>query len=186
MFTYLWSYFLQMLPHLLCALLAAVCMCAAGALIFLIVRRFRPKFGASLLRSFYIAFPLTCYYLSVIAITAFFMREPGARTLQLIPFHGLVQAIRHGTAADWGQIIMNIVIFFPAGILPPFLSRTFRNRYRILLPGAMLSLLIELSQLIAQRGYCDIDDFLFNLLGTAIGALLYTACSAIRKKRKNV
>lgn len=63
---------------------------------------------------------------------------------------------------------MNLVLFVPFGIAIPLMWKNYDRAKKTILTGAMLSLLIELSQLLNFRA-TDIDDLMMNTLGTAIG-----------------
>lgn len=65
------------------------------------------------------------------------------------------------------QILTNVIMFIPVGVI---VSRIWK--WRGLLFGAGLSIIIEVMQLATGRGLCEIDDVLHNVLGTAMGALI--------------
>lgn len=62
------------------------------------------------------------------------------------------------------QIIANIIAFIPLGI---FAGKLFR--WKGILIGASLSVIIEVLQLAARRGLFEVDDMIHNSLGTAVG-----------------
>lgn len=77
---------------------------------------------------------------------------------------------------SFGSIIKNIVynigLFFPFGFLMVFVLEKFKYRYFLtILTGALFSIIIELIQLKYAYRVTDIDDFIFNTLGTIIGAI---------------
>ena len=45
--------------------------------------------------------------------------------------------------------------------------------WQAVLAGSLLSVIIEVVQLITRLGMLDVDDWVFNTLGTAIGYCLY-------------
>lgn len=64
-------------------------------------------------------------------------------------------------------ILINILLFVPLGFL---LSRMWTMRWwQILLIGAVVSVIIEIVQLVTKLGMLDVDDWIFNTLGTAVG-----------------
>ena len=97
------------------------------------------------------------YILIILWITLFF-REP----MKVRIFRGLFWEIEMGY---WNNIIQNILLFIPLGFLI--------GGKRGIIAGALLSIGIELTQYIAVLGYCELDDVLNNMIGAAIGALLY-------------
>lgn len=85
------------------------------------------------------------------------------------------------------NMLGNILWFVPFGILFPLCGRKKRGFFLTVLCGALCSLAIEALQLVFSTGISDIDDIIFNTVGTAIGALLCTAARGILKvckKRK--
>ena len=63
-----------------------------------------------------------------------------------------------------GQIIANVIMFIPVGVLTGLLWK-----WRGLWVAFGLSIAIELLQLITARGLCEFDDVFHNMLGAAIG-----------------
>ena len=70
------------------------------------------------------------------------------------------------------SIIQNIVLFIPFGFLL-FAASSQPRTSRILLFGFLLSLSIELCQLLFRLGWFEVDDILHNVLGTYLGIRLY-------------
>ena len=66
------------------------------------------------------------------------------------------------------QIIANVLLFVPLGFLVGSLWK-----WRGVIVGAGFSIVIELFQLISQRGLFKFDDILHNTLGTFIGVSIY-------------
>ncbi|NVY95607.1 VanZ family protein [Lactobacillus sp. DCY120] len=67
----------------------------------------------------------------------------------------------------------NILWFIPWGYLYPRLRSRSLPGYWVLLSGCGLSILIESLQFILFTGVSDIDDVIFNTLGTILGYGLY-------------
>ena len=68
-------------------------------------------------------------------------------------------------------IILNIVCFIPVGLLVRLLFEKHRWA-KALLAGLLVSLTIELSQLIWHRGVFDVNDLFNNALGALIGGFI--------------
>lgn len=70
------------------------------------------------------------------------------------------------------EIIMNIVGFFPLGLL---MKAAYRNLkwWQIILVGFLVSLSIESIQYFSKLGIAEFDDVFNNTLGVAIGYTLY-------------
>ncbi|MCH4172110.1 MAG: VanZ family protein [Lactobacillus sp.] len=67
----------------------------------------------------------------------------------------------------------NIFWFLPFGIGAPILSAKHRSFWTITFAGIVLSVSIEIMQFLLYTGVSDIDDVIFNTLGTMIGYALY-------------
>jgi hypothetical protein len=63
-----------------------------------------------------------------------------------------------------GQIIANVIMFIPIGILAGWLWK-----WKGLWVAAGLSVFIEVLQLITARGLCEFDDVFHNMIGAVIG-----------------
>ncbi|WP_286954165.1 MULTISPECIES: VanZ family protein [Corynebacterium] len=123
-----------------------------------------------------------------------------ARTLLHIP--GIVDASAHATRdlnlwplggfrrsslwyAPWLNTIGNLLLFLPFGATALAVGKTLGKAARpsirrlafgvrgAVFLGFLLSLAIEVSQYVFAIGYSDIDDVIFNTLGTAVGAGIY-------------
>lgn len=75
---------------------------------------------------------------------------------------------------------LNIILFLPLGFILPLLWPDFRSRSRMCLSGSLLSLGIELSQLLNFR-ITDVDDLIMNTLGTWLG---YELVMFIHRRRE--
>jgi len=76
--------------------------------------------------------------------------------------------------AGWQMnIIGNITMFIPVGIIWPLCFKKLNNIWKTLLAGAGFSLIIEITQLAFYQRSTDIDDLILNTSGVLIGALLY-------------
>ena len=67
---------------------------------------------------------------------------------------------------------LNVILFIPFGILFPLIMGSKRSFAGTLAGGALLSLIVELSQLLNNRS-TDVDDLILNTVGTAAGYALY-------------
>lgn len=85
--------------------------------------------------------------------------------VQWIPFADMLQSPI--------QYILNLFLFIPLGMFLPLLSPAFQRLNHVLIFGGSLSLFIEILQLFNFRA-TDINDFLTNTAGTALGFVLAT------------
>lgn len=84
--------------------------------------------------------------------------------------HSDIPAQRRFAAAN---LMGNITLFLPLGILFPVVCRSARRfaRYLFWTLGAIA--LLELCQLVTGLGVCDVDDVLLNMVGALTGWMLW-------------
>ena len=116
---------------------------------------------------------------AVVGLTLVF-RVPGAGETgaNLMLLRAYINAWSWRSAAGWQQIVFNILMFEPLGLLLPFLGEKgvgFRAACFVSLGATGL---IETAQLITRRGFFDVDDLLNNLLGAMLG---YCAAALARR-----
>jgi len=96
------------------------------------------------------------------------------QSLNLIPLLTL-------TSADLKTSLLNILLFVPFGLGLPFVTKL--RLKKVITAGALFSVAIELLQLVtgllAHMTFriADINDVIFNTLGTAVGYGLFLAIS---------
>ncbi len=76
------------------------------------------------------------------------------------------------------NLLGNIVTFLPLGVLLPFLYHRANWRHA-LAAGFVVSLGIEVLQIVLHKGTFDVDDILLNVLGVALGYALFIAYLSI-------
>ena len=113
--------------------------------------------------------------IEILMQTAFFSREPGSR-----------QQIDLNLFGTWGQtaiahayFIENIIMFIPFGLLAPMVFERMRKVRFCVFIGFLCSCGIELSQLITQRGYCQLDDVVTNTVGMLVGWGIWKMLSSV-------
>ena len=79
------------------------------------------------------------------------------------------------------NIIGNISMFIPTGVIMPILYKRLDCFWKVLLAGAGLSFLIEVIQLLFPGSVTDIDDLILNTLGVAVGYGVYAACKRLKR-----
>ena len=113
------------------------------------------------------------YVLMVLYVTVF-SREEGHSTDVLLHFDSLEEALETRSAEPLQHVFLNAAMFIPLGILFPLIWPERLNRMLYVAPlGLMFSTLIETTQLLMQKGQCDVEDILANTLGAVLGLLLY-------------
>ena len=100
-----------------------------------------------------------------------------ADMISLIPFYFLFDRYD-----GWlTNIIGNIAMFIPVGIVWPICFRKLDSIKKTVLAGMVFTLSIELTQLLCPERHTDIDDLILNSSGVVIGACILFA---VRKCRK--
>ena len=72
-------------------------------------------------------------------------------------------------AGVWAGNLLNLILYVPFGWTS---QRWKANRKRIVIAAFMLSVCCEVLQSVTGRGMADVNDILFNTLGTAVGIWL--------------
>lgn len=105
----------------------------------------------------------------VLCATVVFRSTSAERGFRLIPFSSYWDYGPHGYLLEMiAEMVLNVVLFVPVGFLlgSGFQSMTWK---KVLLTGCSMSVVIELIQLMFQRGFCEVDDVIHNTLGCLIG-----------------
>ncbi len=76
----------------------------------------------------------------------------------------------------------NVILFFPAGTFLPYLFPKQRNFFRFSAVVLLMIMTVEIVQLFALLGACDIDDLILNYAGAVIGFLGFQTLYFIRRK----
>ena len=106
----------------------------------------------------------------ILAVTVLDRRPGPKMTYELIPFWS------YGVKSLRMEILLNIILFIPVGLLSP--------RWKTVGLAAGYSMLIELAQLISCRGLFEFDDVIHNALGTALGVLIVLGIRHLLKRRQ--
>ncbi|MFC4304037.1 VanZ family protein, partial [Cohnella boryungensis] len=107
------------------------------------------------------------------------LQQPGLLSQRLdmgnlVPFREISRSLRSLSDHDIFNLIGNVAIFMPLGIL---LGLMFRNiemaGLKIAVCAFLLSLGLETSQLLFMIGQFDVDDILLNSVGGLLGFVIY-------------
>jgi len=80
------------------------------------------------------------------------------------------------SVVQWLNLILNICMFVPLGIIIPSLFKKCQHWWVTYGIGFLFSFSIECLQLLTQRGLFEIDDMLNNTIGCMIGYGIYMIC----------
>lgn len=99
----------------------------------------------------------------------------GLRSVNLIPFLFVGDLLHPSTSLGvvLKNVLGNLAIFIPLGMLAPALWKRFDAWWKPVLLGLAVSAAFELTQYLFGLGASDVDDLLLNTLGAAIGSGLY-------------
>lgn len=117
----------------------------------------------------------------ILWMTIFTRHSSGVHTIEMRPFWGFQEMLAGNPnwklyATYW---IENVLLFMPFGFLFPS-----NNKYIVLLCGIVFSIAIEIIQLFAYLGLCELDDIICNGLGSLLGYLMFDFARSLLKKAK--
>lgn len=111
-----------------------------------------------------------------------------SKSLSMHLFSSYKDAWNNFSAGAWRNIILNILMFVPLGILLPLIFKNCRKYWVTYLIGLFFTLIIEVIQLISGRGIFEIDDIFNNTLGCIIGygiVMIFISCFVDKNKYEN-
>ena len=120
-----------------------------------------------------LAYTLTLEYIVLLyCSTVFYRNDAIFRKYKIHPFWSYKNFYYH---AD--QILMNVIVFIPLGILFGVMFHV-NGWLKSLLAGLVVSVSIEVLQLLFKKGLFQVDDIIHNTIGCLIG---YTICQIANK-----
>ena len=90
-----------------------------------------------------------------------------------------------GFKAVFINIAGNVIAFMPLGFFLPTLHPKKRNGIVVVIHCFLLSLLVEVIQLVFRLGCFDVDDLMLNDLGAALGFFLWRSGGKRTEPREN-
>ena len=110
-----------------------------------------------------------------------FDREQSAQSINLEPLRTIRLFVRvllydpnpYNNRLAIANLFGNILLFIPLGYYLPRLWKSLRKWWTTWLMTLLIMTAVELAQLLTLRGTCDVDDLILNLLGAAIGYLVF-------------
>lgn len=124
-----------------------------------------------------------CYLLVIFGATTLSRGAFYENGIRLKLFYSYLDAWNDFSLMEWRNIILNILMFVPLGMMLPYVHKRFRKAGWTYLAGLGLTLIIEMVQLIFQCGIFEPDDLMNNLAGAMIGYGLYRIVRDFRDKR---
>ena len=124
-----------------------------------------------------------CYLLVVLGATMLSRGNIYENVIRMRLFYSYRDAWNDFSMTEWRNIILNILMFVPLGVMLPYMRKIFQSAGWTYLAGFGLTLLIEMMQLIFKCGIFELDDLMNNLVGTMIGYGLYRLLKCFHDKK---
>lgn len=99
-------------------------------------------------------------------------------------FSGYLSAWNQWSLSEFQLIIFNMMMFMPLGFLLPLLFMRMRRFTPVLLASLIVTIGIELIQMLSGRGIFELDDIFHNTLGSVAGYLIMQAILNSVQQRK--
>lgn len=119
--------------------------------------------------------PLLAAYILFILMETIIGRKVGVGRVELVPFW----SYSHPELRM--EIILNYMLFIPLGVLL-YLCFGEKLGLRVVIAGLLLSVSIEIVQLVFRIGLFEFDDMIGNTVGCLIGAVIGKATREIKKR----
>ena len=123
-----------------------------------------------------------CGYLAVLFYATLLRNDGGFSQTNFHLFRAWREAWNSFSAKNWLNVLLNVALFLPLGVLLPLLSRRFRRWYWTIPLGLLISAAIETVQYTLALGLADVDDVFCNTLGTALGYCLLMGGLALLRR----
>ncbi|ANF95037.1 hypothetical protein AR543_02625 [Paenibacillus bovis] len=99
-------------------------------------------------------------------------------------FSGYLSAWNQWSLSEFQLILFNMMMFMPLGFLLPLLGMRIRRFTPVLIISLIVTIGIELIQMISGRGIFELDDIFHNTLGSIAGYLIMQAILDSVQQRK--
>ncbi len=165
-------------------ILAVICGGLFGIGYFIIYKKILKGQKKLSLPQFLLYAMFACYIFMVFGVTLLSRFTYQTELFRLMPFYSYIEAWHQYKDASWRNIILNIFMLVPFGLLLPYIHNIFKKFGPTALAGLTFTLLIEVVQLVLHRGIFEADDLINNTLGTLIGYGLYRLADFIHKRIK--
>lgn len=136
-------------------------------------------------RKVFIWFCFMGYIIMVIGVT-FIGR--GVRTYGDSNLHFLStyrEAWNSFSTTSWTQLLLNIIMLVPLGIILPLINNRFRKFKWTIVASLLFTLTIETIQILTGYGVFDLDDIFNNMIGAIVGyGIVMTFITLVERERK--
>ena len=101
--------------------------------------------------------------------------------VNMIPFHSIRENLKYGHSPISWDMLYNIVMFVPFGIIYCYYQKTFCI-YKAIGLSVLTTFSIEMAQFIFKTGVVDIDDLIVNTIGSLVGIFFYITLQKILQR----
>lgn len=118
----------------------------------------------------------------VLGMAVVFRGSSAERSINLLPLSSYFDYGEHSYLMEKVALnILNVALFVPVGFLLGcgFRNLTWKRAFAI---GAMVSVFIEILQLIFRKGLCEVDDVIHNVLGCMVGYGIYKLANLLIRR----
>lgn len=131
---------------------------------------------------------LLAYYLAILSVLLFFgglfhVDRAWGSAVNLEPFYTIRRFFYHyrrtGSLSSLSNLLGNIVILIPLGVLLPVMFRPLRRFWLTLPLLALFAVGVEYLQWRTGAGVADVDDSILNFAGAAVGYVLTRLCQMV-------
>ncbi len=132
-------------------------------------------------------FLFTAWLVVVIGITMFSRGANFQGWINFRLFSGYINAWNNWSLSEFQLIIFNMLMFMPLGFLLPLSGKRLRHFAPVLLVSFLVTVCLEIVQMLTGKGIFELDDILHNIIGSIAGYFLITAIlSCIEQKKVSV
>lgn len=117
-----------------------------------------------------ISFSMLALYLSFVLTITIFGRTPSENYKYELDLFWSYKKAMNGSEELLMENFLNVILFVPIGLTTAVIAD---NKRLVLIAGAALSAIIEVTQFITKRGLFEFDDIIHNALGALLGLCLY-------------
>ncbi|MBE6972922.1 MAG: VanZ family protein [Ruminococcaceae bacterium] len=167
-------------------LIPVVCVVVVGAGVVLRTRHMNVSAACAYQRR--ALWVLFIYYLAILSVLLFFgglfhVDRAWGSAVNLEPFYTIRRFLIHyrrtGSLSSLSNLLGNIVILVPLGVLLPVMFRSLRRFWLALPLLALFAVGVEYIQWRTRVGIADVDDSILNFVGAAVGYVFTRLCQMV-------
>ena len=172
-------------------LIPVLCVAVAGAGVVLRTRHMNARAAKIYQRK--ALWALFVYYLAILSVLLFFgglfhVDRVWGSAVNLEPFYTIRRFLIHyrrtGSLSSLSNLLGNIVILIPLGVLIPVMFRPLRRFWLTLPLLALFAVGVEYIQWRTGVGVADVDDSILNFAGAAVGYVFTRLCQMVYSRFK--